>query len=503
MNHARTAPGLTEPVLLGLVLLGALAARVWVVATHTYILFPDETFQYLEPAHRLVFGSGIVTWEFLDGIRSWLLPGVLAGVMWVVVLVDPAPAAYVTVLRLLCVLASLSVPYVGFRMAARRYGPVAGLFVGLLCAFDIQAIYFAPAIMTEPLATYAALLGIWLGDRGDACAPRRALAAGLLLGLAVALRYQYAPSLALAALVQHGASPRRLALVGAGATGFVLLALGGLDWLTWGAPFQSVWLNYLRNATQGISSAIGTSPWFAYAAQDLAAWGAAAPVLLACVALGALRAPVLGAVALSTIGLHSLVPHKEPRFVFLATACIPMLVGLGLCPLVRRVAFLRRAAMPVPLASAAALGIAGIIALTTYQRATAADAWHRDRGTLQATAAARRVPDVCGLGIGGIGVYRSGGYTYWNRDLPIFYESWADSQSLPGSAFRLRLRNILRGRDVPALSGAAFVAEDNRFNVLIGSPADRLPGFATRACYGRGTPDDPTRCVFVRPGGCR
>ncbi|MEI9987972.1 MAG: hypothetical protein WDN69_35640 [Aliidongia sp.] len=38
---------------------------------------PDETFQYMEQAHRLVFGTGLVPWEFIAGIRSWLLPGLL------------------------------------------------------------------------------------------------------------------------------------------------------------------------------------------------------------------------------------------------------------------------------------------------------------------------------------------------------------------------------------------------------------------------------------------
>ena len=37
--------------------------------------------QYLEPAHRLVFGSGVTYWEFFYGVRSWLLPGAVAGLL--------------------------------------------------------------------------------------------------------------------------------------------------------------------------------------------------------------------------------------------------------------------------------------------------------------------------------------------------------------------------------------------------------------------------------------
>src|SRR5690349_15301514 len=45
------------------VVAAALVLRLWIALTHTYVIFPDETFQYLEPAHRLAFGAGVVTWE--------------------------------------------------------------------------------------------------------------------------------------------------------------------------------------------------------------------------------------------------------------------------------------------------------------------------------------------------------------------------------------------------------------------------------------------------------
>ena len=42
---------------------------------------PDEVLQYIEPAYRLLTGDGIVTWEYRYGMRSWLLPWLLAGPM--------------------------------------------------------------------------------------------------------------------------------------------------------------------------------------------------------------------------------------------------------------------------------------------------------------------------------------------------------------------------------------------------------------------------------------
>src|SRR6202020_644688 len=107
------------------------------------------------------------------------------------------------------------VPFAGFQLAARRFGLTTALLVGLLCAFAAETVYFAQVVMTEPLATDAALLAIWFGDGArDHPRPRgRLIAAGLLFGLACSLRYQYAPILAVAALMQHVRRPRDLALV--------------------------------------------------------------------------------------------------------------------------------------------------------------------------------------------------------------------------------------------------------------------------------------------------
>jgi hypothetical protein len=416
------------------VILAALVARLWVVATHTYVVFPDETFQYLEPAHRLAFGSGVNTWEYLDGIRSWFLPGVLAGVMWVTSTFDPAPEAYVFVVRLLCVLASLSVPFVGFQLTVRRFGPAVATLVGMLSALSYETVYFAPVIMTEPLATYAAFLAIWIGDiAADTNSPRRLLfAAGLLFGLAASLRYQFAPILCLAALLQHVRQPRALAIVVLGAAIVVVLILGALDTLTWGFPFQSVWLNYQRNETQGVSTAMGTEPWPYYFAYWVVAWGPAAIPLLSLSLLGMIRFPVLGALAAAMI-VHSFIPHKELRFIFLAMAAMPMLVGVGLGCLLHSSKSRRPIGASVPAAAAIALAISAYMSVMTYQNATPADAWHRDRSTLVATGAARNVPGVCGLAIRSIWLYRTGGYVYWHQNGPIYFLITHKPQPISGA----------------------------------------------------------------------
>ncbi len=54
------------------------AYRLYISFTDDGIFWPDEIYQSLEPAHRLVFGYGLVPWEFIDGARNWALPGFVA-----------------------------------------------------------------------------------------------------------------------------------------------------------------------------------------------------------------------------------------------------------------------------------------------------------------------------------------------------------------------------------------------------------------------------------------
>jgi phosphatidylinositol glycan class B len=469
----------------------AFLLRLWLVLTHTYVLFPDETFQYLEPGHRLAFGSGLVAWEYIDGIRSWLLPGAIAAVMRLVALANPTPHSYVLAVRLCCVVASLALPYVGFRLGERYGGLAGGIVSGLLAGLWYEAVYYAPVVMTEPLAAYASVLAFWLGEQP---APvRRLVMSGVLLGLASCLRYQYAPALALAALCQHVRNHRALLMIGTSGLATVIVGAGLLDALTWGMPFQSIWLNFQRNAIDQVGSAMGTEPWWFTLAYFLAAWGWAAPLLGGLAMVGATQMPALAVAAIVTLGLHALSPHKEVRFIFLAIGIAPLLVGVGL-------ARLRRAKVATAVATAAL--IAGTEAAFAFVRATPADAWHRNESALSTFAAARAMPAICGLGVRSLGVFRTGGYTYLHRDVPIYFETFERAQHLPGSDFRMRIRVILDGQTVPQFPDAAFAGASTRFNALIGREDDALPGFSRVACFGDGSPGDERLCLFRRPGGC-
>ena len=127
---------------LPLVLALAFAARAVVALSGDFVLHPDEIMQYLEPAHRLVFGSGITYWEYFYGARSWLVPGTVAGLL---VLFDAVglgqPSWYVGGVKLLFCAVSLAIPAGMYVFARRHFGETAGrvaLLAGILNGLPYQ-----------------------------------------------------------------------------------------------------------------------------------------------------------------------------------------------------------------------------------------------------------------------------------------------------------------------------------------------------------------------------
>ena len=72
-----------------IVLAAALALRITVAVLLPNLVWPDEVFQTVEPAHGLAFGTWMPTWEWVVGIRSWLIPAVLAPALWIGEMLEP------------------------------------------------------------------------------------------------------------------------------------------------------------------------------------------------------------------------------------------------------------------------------------------------------------------------------------------------------------------------------------------------------------------------------
>lgn len=168
--------------------------------TTDYVAHPDEIFEYLEPAYRLVFGQGIVTWEYAYGTRSWIISGFIALILKCLAELGlDRPDIYVPTVRLVFCAISLSLPLSVYRIAQALLDEGAARLALVGTAFWYELIFFAPTPMPDALAAYAffAALAFLFGRAGSGAA----LAFGILAGLTLALRFQLAPMVGVAMLI--------------------------------------------------------------------------------------------------------------------------------------------------------------------------------------------------------------------------------------------------------------------------------------------------------------
>ena len=185
----------------------------------------------------------------------------------------------------------------------------------------------------------------------------------------------------------------------------VLLPFSGvLDAITWGAAFQSIWLNFEHNSLEGIAAAIGTQGPDYYMHYFIVAF-LPLPLFLGLAVVGAVRFPPLAIAALATLVMHNILPHKEVRFIYLTLAAMPILIGLGTTHLSRLIGARhgRRAVL---------VGVAAFLTVTAVLSCYIATGplvgrWSFQRGMVHAFLAANREPDLCGFT--GSAMFRSGG----------------------------------------------------------------------------------------------
>jgi hypothetical protein len=459
----------------------AFALRVAAMVLAPSIVHPDEVFQVLEPAHRLVFGSGVVPWEFKLGIRSWLFPGLIAGLMSLVGRVSDDPTTLLTAVGLLMILSSLIVVYCATMWGYRAYGLPGAICCGVITATWFELIYFAPHSLTEVLAAHFLVLGMYLGSPG-----RRVDAwwqffwSGVCLGLAFILRFHIGPSIAVIAVFIAGREMRSrwtpLALGGAA----VVAGSGLLDAATWSTPFQSIWLNFYVNVIDHVGATFGVQPADQFIRSLGAYWSGAFLLIIGTALLGARRLPMALAAGVVILFTMSLIDHKEYRFIYPALVLVPILVGLGTAEVAAflrdnlklRLGFLVAAACVFWIGTSSLLAVAG-----TYR-----PLWFSDVGVVRAFRAVSHLPGACGVGLRSIEWYETPGQAGLPRNVRLY----------------------------GTISDARFAASQPGFNVVVGYRDSPPHGdnFQQLACWSNGInpmgePSRPDVCVWRRAGSCQ
>jgi phosphatidylinositol glycan class B len=192
--------------------------------------------------------------------------------------------------------------------------------------------------------------------------------------------------------------------------------------------------------------------------------------------VGAAKKPLLLVVAAAIILTHSLIAHKEYRFIVPAIACLIVLAGLGLAECV---AALNRRVKAASDSRRLLPGALLLFALTSFAVARSADGQARltaGRNWRDAFAALSADPSLCGIGLIGNDWTKLPGYSALHRPVPIYFRETLKSDDLRQAA------NVL-------------VSEGHG----TGSP-DSM--FSEATCFQQPGNAWPEVCVYRRPGTC-
>lgn len=463
-------------------LVGSFAVKVLVFAWQPNTSYADVTMQYLEQAHRLLYGRGLVTWEFAVGARSWLVPGLIAPGMKLAALLGGGVKEQVIAAAAVSSLFSLLVVPPCFLWGWRFVGPLGAVVCGALGAFWFESVYYAGHPLQDSYGTFFLIPGIYLAyPNGPATSFKRLFFAGLLLGIAVAFRMQLGPMAAVAAIGVARFHILRYVAIGLGGI-LAMAGLGVLDWITWGVPFNSI-IQYIKYQGSSIGETgegkFGFVPWYSYPAWILAYYSGAFALMVVTALVGVRRLPLLLIVAVANLAILELIAMKFPRYIYPGVPLVLVLCGIGGSELA-----LRLWGGKVRTGVLAAYGFLFVVVTSGLLGAFGyfASHWVLGRGTILAYRQVNADPAACGLAVAPASVWwLSGGHAFLEPRIPLYGLNAGE----PDAAAQVKGFNYI------------FTTSD-----LPGDPLERFEtlGFTNVGCFANGARGQA--CLWHRPGTC-
>lgn len=458
-------------------LLLAVALRLAVMTVSTPV-HPDEVFQYLETAHRVLFKQGVITLEWRSGLRGWLLPLLVSVPMGIGASLDRGGSLYLVLPNLVMVAASLATVVAAWKLG-ERVSQLHAQVAGFVAAIWYEFIYFAPHVMSET-ASIALILpaALLLIDRERWTDFRLGLAAALLAN-AAAIRFQHLPAIGTLVVACCAFDLRRCwrpLLLGslAGLVPSVVcdLAMGAV-------PFAWILQNYRVNIGESLAASFSSSGPLGYFDQALPRLGLWSVPLLVLAGLGARRYPALAWAAGANLAFHSAVAHKEYRFILLSEVIAVLLAAIGTADWVGAVE--RRDGAEAGRAKLRLLCAAWLLASASSSFGGFGTQWTKLHPEMEFYARLRSDPALCGVAVYRHPFTMTGGYAYLHRATPMLYFT-ADDRAQPWA-------DLARG--------------DGAFNTIMtpAKYASDLPRtFRQADCEGSG---DARICLYRRPGSCQ
>lgn len=294
--------------------------------------FMDHQFQYVDPAYHIgLAGSWWQPHDYLQGLRSWVYPGMLAGVFRLIDglgLHDPQLMMIAT--RFVHGVVGL-VPLAALWIFVVRWKGWRGQTAFLLfAACNALSVYTSIQPTGPTFATGLAVTSVLLFDGPGRRWP---FLSGLLLGLAFACRFQdafFGPVLLASGLWQRRFLASAFLGLGAATT---ITVQGLVDLATWGSFLYSPFRYVAWNVLEGAASRYGEEPFWFYLPLVALCLVLVPPFLgsgARALADGARKLPIAFAASVVYVLLHTLVARKAPRFILPALVLILIVYAAAL-----------------------------------------------------------------------------------------------------------------------------------------------------------------------------
>lgn len=445
---------------LSLVLGIGFGLRVALALGSEQIHHPDEIFQYLEQAHRLVFGYGYIPWEYRFGIRSWILPGLLAVPLYLCKLFQlDDPHIYVPLIKLLTCFFSVSVIYAAYIIGRNLWSEGAGKLAAVLTCSWYELVYFAHRSTPETLGAY-----FFMGSFALATSQPTGLVPiglGMGMGLSIGFRFQYSPALFILGLfiILKRWQWRPLCIAGLSFL-ITVLSIGFVDYFTWGAPFLSYFENYVFNKVYNVSALFGvhTAGYFV----DSLAIASVGLFILTTLLNGMLlyRTWPLISMAWGVILTHSWIPHKEHRFIFVAIPLLLIAAAIAMENGLSRLTMKWKRSLTVLFLSFwLMVSLGSLFFWFPFQEKIYSYLYFRSinslvdrQDTLVSYLTLAQKTDVFGILHLSLPWSRTGGYYYLHQDVPIYFAD-EHGQQLESSGLNNYVSHIICDGSCPEIPG--------------------------------------------------
>jgi hypothetical protein len=450
-----------------------IAFAIWFPRIH----HPDETYQILEQAYSFYAEGTVVPWEYHDHIRSWLWPILVAIFAYPAEKLFGTAFAFKLSAQILCSLVSLCAIWAAWSIG-RLKSEYHAWIGGLVATFWFEFVYFAPLTLMDVVSAHVMLAAIAFLMRGGE--GRQFLYGGFLLALTFVMRVQLAPALLVIAFCFCKMEWR---------SKWVPLILGGIapviiygltDWVMLGVPFISIYNYFVLNFVRDIASAFGVSPYNFYLQCYIYIYGyffILVFILLTYAMLSKenryLRPILLSGIVI--IFFHSLIPHKEYRFIYSATLVFLVVVALSSTTLFLDI-FKTRKVLATGLLSIIWLAGSGSLFLSKAGQ----QMLYSNRPNIEAFSWITKQHNICGIGIMDVHWSTLPASVGLHKPIPIYPDV---SKKTDGKAGFTESYNLLLANDTINTTSQKI-------------PASYLPVKCFSAPYQIGV------CVYKREGTC-